>query len=292
MPVSLIIALEPRWQSKLPRTTGHLTHGAVFSVLADRNPLLAERLHGPGHPRPPFSISPLIGPGTGRDGRQEMHEDRYYRLRIASLDGELSQELLRLERNPPPEITLSHLPLRVLGATTSPERDPWAARITWDELVGVGVRQRAEHTLTFTFASPTSFRQGDHNLPLPVPHLVFGSLAEVWSTCAPEPIRTLADALTPQGLDWAERTRALDRHIRLAGHQIKTRMLEFPEFKRVGFIGEVTFDLAHELDPTAVATAHTLAHLAQFSGVGDKTPMGMGQARVHRRPTPETDPWI
>lgn len=292
MPLSLIISLVPRWDSQVPRTSGHLTHGAFFKILAARNGPLAERLHALDSPTLPFSVSELIGTGGQHEGRRQVGEGRHYCIRITSLDTELSRELLAMERSPPPEVSLSRLPFRVLGATTEPRSHSWAGRASWDELVGTGVRRAAGRRLHLEFASPTSFRDGHHNTPLPVPHLVFGSLADKWQAFAPEPLRGLTDTLAPSHEDWHERARTLDRQLHVARYRLQTRLLEYPEYRRVGFVGQVEFELGQGLDRGAQAAAHTLAAFAQFAGIGDKTPMGMGQVRLHPQSTDGDEAWI
>nr|WP_242470175.1 CRISPR system precrRNA processing endoribonuclease RAMP protein Cas6 [Thiococcus pfennigii] len=185
-----------------------------------------------------------------------------------------------MQHDPPPELTLSHLPFQVLGATTHPRRHGWAGRISWDELVGAGVRRAGHRYLRLQFHSPTSFRGGHHNLPLPLPHLVFGSLAAQWRACAPAPLAGWIDALVPAGLSHAACAAAVERNVRIARHRIETRLLAFPEYRRVGFVGDVDFELAPGIPPAAAAAAQTLAFLAQYAGVGDKTTMGMGQVRL------------
>lgn len=280
MPVSLVLTLAPRWSAELSRTTGHLAHGALLAAIADRDPLLAESLHADGGMAKHFCISQLIGPGEPTGPAWPVDAERRYRLRIASLESALSQLLLTMQHDPPPELTLSHLPFQVLGATTHPRRHGWAGRISWDELVGAGVRRAGNRHLRLQFHSPTSFRDGHHNLPLPLPHLVVGSLAAQWRACAPAPLVGFIDALVPAGASQADGAAALERQIRIARHRIETRLLAFPDYRRVGFSGAVDFELAPGIPPAAAAAAQTLACLAQYAGIGDKTTMGMGQVRL------------
>lgn len=280
MPVSLVLTLSPRWSTELPRTTGHLTHAALLGAVATRDPLLAQTLHADGGTAKHFCISQLIGPGEPAGHAWPVAAERHYRLRIGSLEPALSELLLAMQRDPPPELTLSHLPFQVLGATTQPRRHGWAGRVSWETLVGIGVGRSGERHLRVQFHSPTSFRDGHHNLPLPLPHLVFGSLAAQWRACAPPPLAGVIEPLLPADASHADTVAALDRQILIARHRLETRLLAFPEFRRVGFVGEVDFELAPGTAPAAAAAVQTLAHLAPYAGVGDKTAMGMGQVRL------------
>ncbi len=108
-------------------------------------------------------------------------------LRLSSLQPELTQVLTeRLLPALPETITLAGATLRVASVASTAEEHPWAGRASYPALV-------QEHTLSqapapglaLRFGSPTVFKSQEQFVPLPLPKLVFESLARRWNAFAP-----------------------------------------------------------------------------------------------------------
>lgn len=124
-------------------------------------------------------------------------------------------------------------------------------------------------TIGLIFASPTTFRRGDKNMPLPLPRLVFQGLYEKWHHFCPE--RPLKGDL----LDF------VDRYVFPSEFNIHTDTINYGKNALfVGFVGNCTFGMGRQVAriyPDYSRQLDLLARLAFYTGVGQKTTMGMGQ---------------
>ncbi len=111
------------------------------------------------------------------------------------------------------------------------------------------------------FLSPTSFKQSQVIQPFPLPDLVFGSLLRRWNTFAPVEFQFPA-------VEWRGMTSA---------YELKTKALKMKGGAEIGTTGWVQYELS---DSEQAQIATTLAHFANFAGVGRKTAMGMGQVCI------------
>ena len=114
--------------------------------------------------------------------------------------------------------------------------------------------------LTLNFLTPTSFKQQQSVQPFPLPELVFGGLARRWDTFAPEELRF--GVIPWQGV--------------ISAFELKTHALKMEGGAEIGAVGWVRYRF---LDPEQARVATILAQFANFSGVGRKTAMGMGQVQ-------------
>ncbi len=124
---------------------------------------------------------------------------------------------------------------------------------------------RPKREVRLRFLSPTSFKQGPGDLPLPLPGNVFRTPLVVWNSFAPPPL-----AIPDEWLAWC------GREVFVTEHQIQTATIAISrQDSFTGFVGDVTFR-AHQGDESSLCIWNALAQLAAFSGVGRKTTMGMG----------------
>lgn len=117
----------------------------------------------------------------------------------------------------------------------------------------------ALETIELQFCSPTSFKQGDTVLLFPLPELVFASLLKRWNAFAPDPYQ-----LSP--VEWQGWVSA---------YQLETAVLHLRGGIEIGFQGWTKYRFPN---PEQARLATLLAQFAEFSGIGRKTTMGMGQA--------------
>lgn len=119
----------------------------------------------------------------------------------------------------------------------------------------------AQNVIELQFLSPTSFKQTQKVQPFPLLELVFNSLLRRWNTFAPKELEF------PE-IEWNGLVCAYD---------LKTYTLKMEGGTEIGAEGWVRYRF---LDTELARIATVLAHFAVFAGVGRKTAMGMGQARL------------
>lgn len=269
---SVVLRLSPLEGVEIEATMGHRAHAAFLDAIRTVSPALSAALHDPRVSVRPFAISPLWGvPARGE--RIRLHPERIYWLRITLLLAPLYERLMEvlLDRDRP-QLRLGEAVLLIREALTTPGSHPWAGYASWEELAA---RAQPVREITLDFVSPTAFSFGEkpwgrQMVVLPLPELVFGSLARTWNTYAPAPLRMNAKAL--------ERYSAEHVVIKQIAH-LQTRMLNFSGHPQIGFVGRVTYGLMGEND-IARLQLNVLADFAFYSGVGYKRAMGMGQCRA------------
>ncbi|MCC3464715.1 MAG: CRISPR-associated endoribonuclease Cas6 [Microcoleus sp. PH2017_06_SFM_O_A] len=137
---------------------------------------------------------------------------------------------------------------------------PWVNFCNYAELLDKA--SETERQIAFTFCTPTNFRQGVYDSAMPTRESIFGSLANRWnkySEIAIEP--TFTEAIFPSFFD------------------IRTEVCTDSRSKFIGCVGEVSYRIMGDVNPLAVKQINALADFALYSGVGRKTPMGMGMTR-------------
>lgn len=147
---------------------------------------------------------------------------------------------------------------KILG---TPQVDqPWANACTYSQLY-----DRASETnrlIAFSFATPTTFRQGKFDSVIPTRDCVFNSLLSRWNKYS-------GIELPDQSLDALFSTFV----------NIKTERLTNYESNFVGIVGEVSYRILGDVEPLVIKQVNALADFALYCGVGRKTPMGMGMTR-------------
>lgn len=284
MLVSAVIKLAVEKPSTLPIDLGRAVHSWFLTQVRRADPALAERLHEPNAPRP-FTVSALQGTGPGSQGQVALTPEREYWLRVTSFEPELSKRLVE-EVVPalPHEIRLAETLFALKGATCDAQEHPWAGQTTFEALAQEHLlgTTRPDRKLTLRFASPTTFRRtegetsltddqgrayrvGGHNVPLPLPGLVFDSYLQRWNAFAPV-------ALHPDVKRYAQECVAISRY------RLQTVLVEFGAARHVGFVGRCQF-MALVHDPYWLRLLNLLAAFALYAGTGHRTTMGLGQTR-------------
>lgn len=258
MPVALVYPLYPERDALLPPFLGRATHAALLRAVATVDPATATQLHDAPGPRP-FTVT-ILEEGT-RAGRRETAARAGWplHLRLTLLDDTL-EPLVRQALAPGAAFQLGPLTLRL----SEPVEHLEAGRAGYDELAALlEPTQRHPARLRLRFRSPASFHQGTHHLPLPLPQLVFGSLAERWNAFAPV-------HLAPEVVREFE-------HVWIGAYRLETRLVDTGQGKVVGFLGWCEYR-SEGVEPPVRAALLALAEFARFAGVGHKAAMGLGQA--------------
>lgn len=230
------------------RITGRGLHGMVFDLLRRVDEEEAEWLHV--HPSPkPFSLAALYTEQGALAGvRLTAVQERAGRL-LASAWQEAQRQALSLH--------LGRQEFTVGEVICAPGP-------TYYELANCPPHQE----LTLHFLSPTAFKQGPGNLPLPLPGNVFNWPFRVWQAFCPPEL-----ALPDDWPAWCQ------QDVFVASHDIKTATVAISLRESfTGFVGWVKFHTLtnHPQADTYLRIWQGLGRLIAFCGVGHKTTMGMG----------------
>ena len=282
MLLAAVLTLRPRARITLSASLGWAIHAWFLSQVRARNPALSEQLHAPNAPRP-FTLSPLLGTGRPIRGEITLEPGQEYRLRITSLEAGFSRFLHDelLPALPGSEARLYQAHLEITGATCDAKVHPWAGTSTYEQLSRTYLMEMdrpPRRSMTLHFASPTTFRRSSaasdeeggrgrivHNVPLPLPDLVFGSYLRRWNNFAPVELPVEAQR-------YAEACLAISRY------RLQTVLIEFGRMREVGFVGKCSFTALH-FDAYWLRVMNLLAAFAFYAGTGRHTVLGLGQTR-------------
>jgi len=281
MLASLVLTVRTEHEAVLPRNLGRASHALFLRLIAERDASLAGELHDGAAPRP-FTCSSMVG-GSPQGPMLRLAPGTQAWLRFTGLTAPVSQHLLGIAANPPAEVELDGQVLAVCAATVDAQAHPWAGSDGYREMC-----ERILHApgsvprrVRLEFASPTTFHTRNAagqrvNIPLPLPHLVFGSLLDRWQAFSPV-------AVDPDLRQYTEEM------VVLSHHALRTRTLAFKEGgSETGFVGEAAFSTLNA-DRYWGRVLELLAAFAFYAGVGAKTTMGMGQAMQMPEPCAATD---
>lgn len=256
-------------------------------LIQKQDPVLATRLHAPKNSKP-FTTAILMP--LGSDGRGRPEGKRLARRSQASHgdQGEMKMRITLLDDALYPLISqffLQHIggiPTLHLGrsaliiskvSVTSESGEPWAGFASFESMLAEA--SEMETSWRMCFATPTAFKSGDADLPLPIPRLCFQSWLTSWDEHAPCPFfsdraerkRFLEDVVEGQvSVDFSQ-LRTDEQRFYFDGHRTRER----------GFTGVCRFTV--KPSKTAPQHRHILGTLARYSfyvGTGRKTTMGMG----------------
>ena len=195
--------------------------------------------------------------------KQAIRENTPIWWRISLLDDGLFDRLTQLwqQLNFDSPWHLGPTDLYVTSIVSQPQsHQPWVNCCSYAELFDRA--SDTERHIAFTFCTPTNFRQGVYDSAMPSRESVFGSLANRWnkySEIAIEP--NFIEAIFPSFFD------------------IRTEVCTDSRSKFIGCVGEVSYRIMGDVNPVAIKQINALADFALYSGVGRKTPMGMGMTR-------------
>ncbi|BCV20514.1 CRISPR-associated endoribonuclease Cas6 [Moorella sp. Hama-1] len=273
---SLVIYFSPREDLQPRHDLGASLHAFLYNLIRSGDGTYAAELHQQGGIKP-FTVSPVevvqreymsaLVPGgkAATFPRGSLCRVRFTLLQARPFFP-LAEYFLHHSR-PLSEPHLNGIPLEILEVKVA--RTPEEPGAGYSEYRQLWEQAAAARRITLEFSSPTTFRQGDVNLPLPVPRLIFAGLAAKWRHFAPDyPIH--------QGLD-----EYVDKYVAPAEFNIKSALLDYGRNRKyVGFKGRCSFIVSGSDEHKELAKqVSMLADYAFYAGIGQKTTMGMGQAR-------------
>jgi CRISPR-associated endoribonuclease Cas6 len=269
MPHSLILNLLPTSPIPPGYLTGKHLHALFLTLVSSVAQELGDRLHEQKTEKA-FTLSPLqVSAYPARNHVLQWKYDRAIAAgascwwRIALLDDSLFSHLtpLWLNLNPAHPWHLGSADLQITSVLGTPQStQPWADFSAYAQLY----EQASDSTrqITFAFCTPATFRQGKYDSALPTKECVFNSLLTRWNRYSGIPFpETLTEYLFPSFFD------------------IQTELVNHPDGKCAGCIGTVSYRILGDATPETMQQINTLADFALYSGVGRKTPMGMGMIR-------------
>ncbi|MBE9226180.1 CRISPR-associated endoribonuclease Cas6 [Phormidium sp. LEGE 05292] len=269
MPHSLILTLIP--QSPIPPgyLKGKHLHALFLNLVSSIDRTLGTHLHDQKTDKA-FTLSPLqIGhPKTTDFILQKEHKFPIKAgtpcwWRIALLNDSLFGNLTKLWLNLNPEQPwhLGPANLQITSILGTPHSDfPWANYATYADIYAQASEE--ERQINLAFCTPTAFRQMQFDTALPTRDLVFNSLLRKWNQYSG--IEFFSDLIEP---------------IYPSFFDIHTEIIDDARSKFIGCVGVMNFRILGEVEPVKIKQINALADFALYSGIGRKTPMGMGMVR-------------
>jgi CRISPR-associated endoribonuclease Cas6 len=264
MPHSLVLNLVPQSPIYPDFLTGRHYHAMFLEIISSIDKPLADRLHEQKTDKA-FTLSPVQ---TG-DRRIEWNYKQPIKAgtacwwRITLLDDLLFGHLTKLwlNLNPQKAWHLGSADLHITSVLgTAQANQPWANFMTYSELYEQASAEKRKVDLLF--ATPTNFRQGSVDTPLPDRDRVFNSLLRKWNQYS--------------GLVFGDE---VIQQIFPTYFDIKSAIAPDSRSQFVGCVGEMSFKLFGDAEPDIVKQFNALSDFALYAGIGRKTPMGMGMVR-------------
>lgn len=264
--LSLVVTVTPDEDVTVPAHLGRAVHALLLRWLDTYDAALAKRWHDTSGPKP-FTASTLIGGGRVNAASRLLRAGGTYWFRLTALVPEVSAALLARAETPPLTVDLDGVLLPVTSITADPDAHQWAGSATYQELAApyLLARERAPRRVRLRFVSPVSFKQNNLHMPVPMPDLVFGSLADRWNAFSPVAVSSGVRDFCR----FAVAISSLD--LRSRGLPLKGGV------KQVGSLGKMTYPVVRH-DPYWASVLGLLADAAFYTGVGRYTTVGMGQA--------------
>ena len=217
-------------------------HGLFFSMLPEK---IAEKLHKLS--LKPFTLfSPFI--------LSNREDTKSFLVRITFLDEKLFVAFTENIIIRKPKLMIGEREVHFTGFSV-------VKSLSYQNLMEIS---NLTSDFLFQFKTPTTFKKGKFDFPLPDPELIFKSLLNKWNAFSPIKIK----------LD----LKKLKYEIALHGAWIRTEKVKLSKDKKIlGFRGRVLlYSCAREDE---LKLLNTLYKFAPFSGIGRKTTMGLGQVK-------------
>lgn len=253
---------------------GEKFQAAFLDLVSQIHPELATDLHR-GDSLRGYSIG-VVWPRLHEDRSRGVQE---LKLRVACLDDRIYPAIAQwaLAANNVARLRLGRAEFEVARVLVTPESgEPWAGYASVEELIA-GASDR-ETTVRLEFASPTSFRQGGRDEPLPLPRHVFGGLARRWNQSFGDRLKFPIESdvrSSEDFLKYVEDHIVLEHPFEFCSAVIRRE----GDFYLTGFVGRANYRIISRPDAAFVHDINLLANLAFFSGLGAKTSRGCGMVR-------------
>lgn len=269
MPHSLILNLQPRSTIFPGYLTGKHLHALFLTLVSSVDRSLGDRLHEQKTDKS-FTLSPLQitdRPTKGHllqwEHQQPIPANKPCWWRITLLDDSLFSHLtpLWLNLNPTHAWHLGSADLVITSVLGTPQStQPWAHFDSYLQLYDQASEE--DRQISLAISTPATFRQGKYDSALPTRECIFNSLLKRWNRYS--------------GLEFPE---TFIEHLFPSFFDLQTELVTHPDGKWAGCVGTITFRILGNVNSKTIKQINTLADFALYSGVGRKTPMGMGMLR-------------
>jgi CRISPR-associated endoribonuclease Cas6 len=241
----------------------------VLAVLQESDKNLAKEIQD-SQGEVPLTVSPFLKGAKTSRGFSFLYPYRTTSFRITYLKEKIFESLIKgllffLNKNKA---------LKFSGGEILLERVDWqqGKKASFTSFEEISSQARDDRRIILEFCSPTTFKNEEEPL-FPLPEQVFSSLLKKWNAFSEVKIFS--------------RIQEEFKKIRVIQHRLKTEIVPFSEDKIIGFMGKATYELPETIDEKTRKAVNALADFAFYSGIGDKTDKGMGQARRLRNPDVE-----
>lgn len=271
MPYSLVLYLVPTSPILPQYLTGRHFHALFLTLVSAVDRELGDYLHEQKDTKA-FSLSPLqISPPNQRRCPTILQWEYSTPIpagtrcwwRVSLLDDTLFSRLTELWMNINPDrpwhLGAANLYItNILGTPNSLQ--PWANAISYTSLYEQA--SESDRHLSFSFCTPTGFRQGQFDTSLPTRDSVFKSLLNRWNKYSGREFSAeLIEVLFPSFFN------------------VRTQLVKDSRSKFIGCVGDISYSILGEVMPERIKEINALADFALYCGAGRKTPMGMGMVR-------------
>jgi len=287
MPHSLVVNFMPKTPIYPEYLTGRHIHALFLTLVSSVDQELGDRLHGEKANKG-FGLSPiqrlafspensfqkpqlkransqqLKAKSLSWDYKREIQSSTPCWWRITLLDEVLFSKLtgLWLNLNPDRLFHLGSADLYITSILGTPQSSqPWTNFATYQQIYDRA--SDSDRNIAFHLATPTAFRQGKYDSPLPTRDNVFRSLCDRWNTYSEIQINhDVIEYIFPSRFD------------------IRTETVKnYDTHTFIGCIGEIGYRILGDISPEGIKHINALADFAMFAGIGRKTTMGMGMVR-------------
>ncbi len=263
---SLVVTVTSQEDTTLPLYAGRAVFGLLLRWVDAEDAGLAQALHDASGAKP-YTCSDMIG--MKRQGEVRiLHKGKTAWFRMTGLQESVARLLLQKEAIPPKTINIDGKVLDVVSMTTDAQQHPWAGCTQYYELASPYLMAQADapHYFNFSLASPTAFKQNNLTQPLPLPDLVFGSLADRWQSFSTIGIHDDLRVYCKQGV-------VLNRF------SLKSRLMRLKgDVMLGGSVGKAGYRVVR-YDRYWQNMLAVLADYAFYAGIGRYTSVGLGRAR-------------
>jgi len=262
MIASLVFEFEPLEEGIVKGAGGEKVHGLLLNLVEGINEETSEILHR-SDDRKPFTLSHIRG-AEQKDGNIVLELGKIYNFRITILSSDILDPTYRTFLLP----VVKKKVLRVSTILIKPKRFLLPGKDNHTDVANSDYQKLFNESfpsseITLRFLSPTSFRSRGEQKVFPEPTLVFSSLLKRWNAFSSVKFpKELEDEFSK---------------IRVTRYSTRTELVEFSNYKIIGFKGMCSYELPKTISDEAKKQVSTLADFAFFAGVGYKTTMGMGQ---------------
>jgi CRISPR-associated endoribonuclease Cas6 len=265
MLLSVVFRMTPLRPGSLPAQQGRALMKIFLDFAGKENAGLFDALHNGSGVRP-YTVSTLREEAAQNADRLVLVPGQALWWRVTSLDDQLSEWLLGLlDQGLPEDFTIADQGFRLLDASIDPRRHEWAGAVDYHQLDAKWAS--FPETLTFEFASPTTFHGGGKYLPFPLPKNVVEQWQKKWNAFSGR------EPIPDQIVEYA------DASLAVSAHAIASQEVHFGKEQFIGFTGWCKYAIL-EKHPYWTGKLYNLARFAFYCGTGAKTSFGLGQTRL------------